>query len=474
MLLTNPFHLLGLPADATAKERSERESRIRAYLQVGKPLEFGEQDVVLGAKRNAGNVQKALKAMQAADARMESGFFWFTRSGMLDEQALGLLAEDKRDECRGLLDKLEGREPTSGYFSSLMNLGTFRMLEALLVRDGAAFISGLTVKMKALGAVDEAVLLKWARSIGDEISSSDVDKVLSHFESAFESVRNEAERYGLTVSPADWTQALKAGGSRFGSMEEAMASGPRAKVMDAVSTCRTAREEGDFSASVAADAMLEMARPAMEELKTVLAADHLVVCSLGDAVAKELLECAVVHWNRAQEAGRETESTIDVSLRLVEEAMRWADGVAVLDRAEEHTATLNRMRSRFHCPGCGEAMDKKVTREVKMYSPAVSTGWRTFSYKHITLDLAMCAKCGQRDVLERVIYWLVLMVPLSIVTGGGWLVTLLVGLRFGAGFLWPIRWVEAIAGSVRRKILKQDARYIELKSQGWGFKEPTS
>ena len=142
MLLTNPFHLLGLPADATAKERSERESRIRAYLEVGKPLEFGEQDVVLGAKRNAGNVQKALKTMQAADARMGSGFFWFTRSGMLDEQALGLLAEGKRDECRGLLDKLEGREPTSGYFSSLMNLGTFRMLEALLARDGAGFISG--------------------------------------------------------------------------------------------------------------------------------------------------------------------------------------------------------------------------------------------------------------------------------------------------------------------------------------------
>ena len=266
MLLTNPFHVLGLPADATAKERSERESRIRAYLEVGKPLEFGEQDVVLGAKRNAGNVQKALKSMQAADARMGSGFFWFTRSGMIDEQVLGLLAEGKRDECRELLDKLEGREPTSGYFSSIMNLGTFRMLEALLARDGAGFISGLTVKMKALGAVGEAVLLEWARSIGDEISSSDIDKVLSHFEPAFESVRKEAERYGLSVSSPDWTQALKAGGNRFGSMEEAMASGPRSKVMDAISTCRTAREEGDFSAIVAAEAMLEMAQQQLGEL----------------------------------------------------------------------------------------------------------------------------------------------------------------------------------------------------------------
>lgn len=482
MLLTNPFHLLGLPADATAKERSERESRIRAYLEVGKPLEFGEQDVVLGAKRNAGNVQKALKAMQAADARMRSGFFWFTRSGMLDEQALGLLAEGKRDECRELLDKLEGREPTSGYFSSLMNLGTFRMQEALLVRDGAAFISGLTVKMKALGAVDESVLLEWARSIGDEISSSDIDKVLSHFEPAFESVRKEADRYGLSVSPAGWTEALKAGGSRFGSMEEAMASGPRAKVMDAVSTCRAAREEGKVAASVAADAMLELARPAMEELKTVLAPDHLVVCSLGDAVAKELLECAVVHWNRAQEAGRETESTIDVSLRLVEEAKRWADGVAVLDRAEEHTATLNRMRNRFHCPGCGESMDKKVTRSVTLYSPSLSTGWRTFSYKHLDLHFSMCGQCGNRDRAERLIYWLLFIVPLSLVTEGGWLglcfmVSFFIAVQggmFKLGFLWPIRAIELVAGSTRKKVLDQDPRYRELKSKGWSFMKPTS
>ena len=135
MLLTNPFHLLGLPADATAKERSERESRIRAYLEVGKPLEFGEQDVVLGAKRNAGNVNQAIKSMQAADARMGSGFFWFTPFG--NARRTGPWAcwqRDKLDQCREVLNKLEGREPTSGYFSSVMNLGTFRMLEALLVR----------------------------------------------------------------------------------------------------------------------------------------------------------------------------------------------------------------------------------------------------------------------------------------------------------------------------------------------------
>ena len=61
-----------------------------------------------------------------------------------------------------------------------------------------------------------------------------------NFEPAFESVRKEAERYGLKVSPSDWTGALKAGGSRFGSMEEAMASGPRAKVMEAISMCTKA------------------------------------------------------------------------------------------------------------------------------------------------------------------------------------------------------------------------------------------
>ena len=90
-------------------------------------------------------------------------------------------------------------------------------------------------------------------------------------------------------------------------------------------------------------------------------------------MAKELLECAVVHWNCAQEEERETESTINESLRLVQEAKQWADGVAVLDRAEKHAATLNRMRSRFHVRVAERRMDKKVIRSVSMYSPSAST-----------------------------------------------------------------------------------------------------
>ena len=403
MLLNNPFHLLGLPSDATAKERSERESRIRAYLEVGKPLEFGAQDVELGAKRNAGNVQQALKSMQAADARMGSGFFWFSRSGMLDEQALGLMAEDKLDQCRELLDKLEEREPTAGYFSSIMNLGTFRMLEALLARDGAGFISGLTIKMKALGAVEEAVLLDWARSIGDEISSSNVDKALAHFEPAFELMRKEAERYGITFSPSDWAGALRAGGSRFGSMEETMASGPRAEIMDAISNCKSSREGEKVGVKAAADSMLQRISCPFRELGELLGSDHLVVCSLRDAIAKELLECAVVHWNRTQEDGRESERTILESLELVDAANALHPGEMVRSKAQEHAKRLEAMNGRFGCACCGSGHTEKTLHSLKqrMCGPLDAFSRK---YSYVDLSLKMCSRCRFFHLLKVVTY----------------------------------------------------------------------
>ena len=472
MLLTNPFHLLGLPADATAKERSERESRIRAYLEVGKPLEFGEQDVVLGAKRNAGNVQQALKSMQAADARMGSGFFWFTRSGMLDEQALGLLAEDKRDHCRELLDKLEGREPTSGYFSSIMNLGTFRMLEALLARDGAGFISGLTVKMKALGAVEEPVFLEWARSIGDEISSSDVDKVLSHFEPAFETVRKEADRYGLSVSSGDWSNALKAGGSRFGSMEEALALGPRAKVMDAISTCKSAREAEKVGVKAAAEAMLESVRIPLGELKEFLGSDHLVFGSLRDAIAKELLECAVVHWNRTQDDGKESETTILESLALVDAAKSLHPGEMVRSRAEEHAKKLLAMNGRFGCACCGLGQTDKTLYGVqqRMCGPLDAFSHR---YSYVDLTLKMCIRCRSLHLLKVAAYAVFIWLPLCALGLSFFVLMLFFGRVLDTGILTKtIGWGNAVLDAVHSSGFQRNPRVIELKSEGWKFHKP--
>ena len=73
MLLDNPFHVLGLPADCTAKELTQRESRIRAYLEVGKPLAFDDDLLFPKCKRNSGTVKVASTALQDAGQRIKAG-----------------------------------------------------------------------------------------------------------------------------------------------------------------------------------------------------------------------------------------------------------------------------------------------------------------------------------------------------------------------------------------------------------------
>ena len=80
MLLDNPFHVLGLPADCSAKELTQRESRIRAYVEVGKPLLFEEDLLFPKCKRNSGATKAASTMLQDSGQRLKAGLFWFTRT----------------------------------------------------------------------------------------------------------------------------------------------------------------------------------------------------------------------------------------------------------------------------------------------------------------------------------------------------------------------------------------------------------
>ena len=53
MILNNPFHILGLVANSDKHEETRRQSQIKRYLEVGKPLSFQDDLYFPGCRRNA-------------------------------------------------------------------------------------------------------------------------------------------------------------------------------------------------------------------------------------------------------------------------------------------------------------------------------------------------------------------------------------------------------------------------------------
>ena len=98
MLRDNPFQVVGLLASAAEKERQHQASRIRAFLEVGKPLSFEEEILFHGCRRNSTTAGRALKDHQ--DARLR----WQSRLRRFDHLVRALPDGGGFSICEGLWD----------------------------------------------------------------------------------------------------------------------------------------------------------------------------------------------------------------------------------------------------------------------------------------------------------------------------------------------------------------------------------
>ena len=132
MILDNPFHVLGLPADCTTKELNRRKAQAEAYLRIGKPLEFDEDLYVSRhCHRNSSTLGLAIKQLHDGRERMQHGLFWFTRGGPLDAHALRLLARGRTRDAYEALARIGSRPVDAASAPSLNNLGTLCLLLGL-------------------------------------------------------------------------------------------------------------------------------------------------------------------------------------------------------------------------------------------------------------------------------------------------------------------------------------------------------
>ena len=80
MILDNPFHVIGLPADCTAREKARREGQAEERIsRSGSALAFDGDDLFFeGCRRNQATVERSLSALHDANDRIGYGLFWFT------------------------------------------------------------------------------------------------------------------------------------------------------------------------------------------------------------------------------------------------------------------------------------------------------------------------------------------------------------------------------------------------------------
>ena len=357
MILDNPFHVLGLPADCTTKELARRKARANAYLRVGKRLEF-EEDLYLSehCHRNSFALGRAIQQLHDGRERMQHGLFWFTGGGPLDAHALRLLAHGKERGAYEALARIASRPVDAATAASLNNLGTLSLLLGLdppssetgpggreLQRDRILY--GLRTKARLVGHLPEPDLVRFCARLGDELAARDSGAVVEAFGESLKRTIEEAKRYGISVSGRELAEALDAGGPRLAPIKAELSSAAREEIERAIKDCEASQRRDPSGAKDAAQELQTVLEVQLPALARMISTDDYLYRSLADAGAEALVSTTTVYFNARAEDGDVSLEVILEVLPMSEYAAEIACGEVARERAQNDVATLRRMEA---------------------------------------------------------------------------------------------------------------------------------
>lgn len=351
MILDNPFHVLGLLADCSTRKKSQRVARAKAYLSVGKPLVFPTDLYFQGCRRNQATVDRAVARLHDAQDRIGYGLFWFTEGSVPDGYALSLL---RKHDLLGALDiweRIEHRDPTRSYASSLNNLGTICLLIALSgpsagkhwppgSRERVSYLErGLAAKARLVGMLSAPDLADFCRTFSDDLAVRDSNMIAKAFEQSFFETIAEAEKYGIDVPSEMIVSILKSGGPRTAQLTEKLVLGVRNELQRAITTCAKAYEHDPSKAAAAGEQLMNVAREKLAEFAALVPRTNITYTSIADQTAEAILDADVADFNWRIETGEISLKAMNTSLVLAEYAAEIACGAAIRQRARENVET---------------------------------------------------------------------------------------------------------------------------------------
>jgi flagellin-specific chaperone FliS len=125
----NPFHILGITADASQRTIARRKAKINAFQKVEKEIVF-DDDLILGNKpdRSAESINKALTEVDKNESKVRHALFWFVNYNHLDNTALEYLKDGDFAKAQEIWQKVTSGKPVSAKnFSAHNNQGTLNL-----------------------------------------------------------------------------------------------------------------------------------------------------------------------------------------------------------------------------------------------------------------------------------------------------------------------------------------------------------
>jgi len=330
----NPFRILGVTSNTSAKDLQKQLSKIKAYLRIGREIKFKYDFAFLGnLKREINTIQEASNKIELPDKKFMYSLFWFVDNTKFDEIALNYLIDNNIQKAIEIWNKTLKDEINDKNFSSYQNLSSLYI--ALSITGDQIEIrklrAGISLKLKLLHSEMLKDLSKLIINKKEIVNSLIIKKFVNEIIellkiykipnedliSLFTDSSTEIQKYVLTKSTKNII----------------------ANIENHIEKTSMNRKKHPIYANNYGEKLFNSTKNDIILLKKLLGESDLHYQILSDNIANELLQCSVDYFNNAQEIN-DFNSYLNTSIKLVKLAKSIAISKQVTNKVNKHLNTL--------------------------------------------------------------------------------------------------------------------------------------
>ena len=329
----NPFRIVGVLSNATAKDIQSRKNKIIAYAKVGKQISSDfDFPSLLTIERDQSNIEKSFSAIQQSNEILVNSLFWFLNTNSFDEAAISYLQKGDKDKAIEIWEKVTLDKAVSlKNFSCFNNIGTLKLI-GIRKND---IKEGIEAKLKL---IESTHFKNFVKLVAGEAFIIDHEKqceiVLDILLNEFKSKFPIAEVIELFEHCNEKSQKYLA---------DKFAEEPLHNIEAAIENTKQKRNRSKIDADKFGKQLHNETNELLEQLKSILGSENLKFKMVADNVAKEIMQCGIDYFNESREKHND-DACIEVAMQLNKTAESIAVGKLTKDRAKDHLKTLEEMK----------------------------------------------------------------------------------------------------------------------------------
>lgn len=321
----NPFRILGVFSNASAKDIAGNKSKLQAYLRVNREVSFQiDNAVTMPLSRSAESVEKALSEINLPQDKIKHALFWFVKGSSIDEMAVMHLAAGNTEKFIELLNLKED-------YASVINKSVYE----LACKDFGPAIADMATVIH----YDDKRIPFVKAVCGDAFLISEDDLSHLYIDTLYECFPNE-----------DWRDLfLSYGESSYDDdyISEKIVGKPISEINSEIAKAKNVAR-GDAQANLnAGKQLINKTKDNISLLKQILGETDSQYQIVADKLALQILQNGINYFNNVDDA-----DGIDNAMMVQSYAMNMAVGKVAKDRCKENVNILHDIKDKLPPASC--------------------------------------------------------------------------------------------------------------------------